>query len=339
VFFVINVNDAPEIDTSSLEGLTMKSGESASVGILPLMSDVDDPDEEIWVDVDTSVPGSVQFDHVNGVLNMLWEEPGEHIVKLTLIDSHGDWSSSQFMVTILDAKPLTWMTDFQQGDLEVQLEGFVIGTDPTVTLVYSGDIEITQSQVRWSICNGIVGICHSAGASDGLGPFQAISSDGGGLSIGDYLTLSVRAVDSEGWDRETVEQMDILVPTTNEPETVIPEVEEEEGSESNQQSGGGDSDLSSIEVIVGILILILFVGGGTMVGLYFSGAVGGREEEAVKPPYSPSQHTLQEQEEATIDFEQEVQEIHPPLPEGGLPSGWTMEQWEYYGEQWLERQN
>ena len=36
VFFVINVNDAPEIDTSSLEGLTMKVGESASIGILPL---------------------------------------------------------------------------------------------------------------------------------------------------------------------------------------------------------------------------------------------------------------------------------------------------------------
>ena len=38
VFFVINVNDAPEIDTSSLEGLTMKVGESASIGILLSLS-------------------------------------------------------------------------------------------------------------------------------------------------------------------------------------------------------------------------------------------------------------------------------------------------------------
>ena len=28
----------------------------------------------------------------------------------------------------------------------------------------------------------------------------------------------------------------------------------------------------------------------------------------------------------------------PPLPEGGLPEGWTMEQWEHYGQQWLDSQ-
>ena len=26
----------------------------------------------------------------------------------------------------------------------------------------------------------------------------------------------------------------------------------------------------------------------------------------------------------------------PPLPESGLPDGWTMEQWNHYGNQWLE---
>ena len=28
---------------------------------------------------------------------------------------------------------------------------------------------------------------------------------------------------------------------------------------------------------------------------------------------------------------------HPPVPEGGLPDGWTMEQWSHYGEQYLDR--
>jgi hypothetical protein len=27
----------------------------------------------------------------------------------------------------------------------------------------------------------------------------------------------------------------------------------------------------------------------------------------------------------------------PPLPAGGLPNGWTMEQWKHYGQQWLEQ--
>jgi uncharacterized membrane protein len=28
----------------------------------------------------------------------------------------------------------------------------------------------------------------------------------------------------------------------------------------------------------------------------------------------------------------------PPLPASGLPNGWTMEQWQHYGQQWLDRQ-
>ena len=31
--------------------------------------------------------------------------------------------------------------------------------------------------------------------------------------------------------------------------------------------------------------------------------------------------------------------ISPPVPDEGLPEGWTMEQWEYYGQQWLDTQN
>ena len=27
----------------------------------------------------------------------------------------------------------------------------------------------------------------------------------------------------------------------------------------------------------------------------------------------------------------------PPLPTGGLPPGWTMEQWKHYGQEYLER--
>ncbi len=27
----------------------------------------------------------------------------------------------------------------------------------------------------------------------------------------------------------------------------------------------------------------------------------------------------------------------PPIPESGLPEGWTMEQWEWYGHEWLAK--
>ena len=30
--------------------------------------------------------------------------------------------------------------------------------------------------------------------------------------------------------------------------------------------------------------------------------------------------------------------LGPPLPAAGLPNGWTMEQWQHYGQQWLDGQ-
>jgi len=30
--------------------------------------------------------------------------------------------------------------------------------------------------------------------------------------------------------------------------------------------------------------------------------------------------------------------VIPTLPENGLPEGWTMEQWQHYGQRWLDSQ-
>jgi len=38
--------------------------------------------------------------------------------------------------------------------------------------------------------------------------------------------------------------------------------------------------------------------------------------------------------------EPEVMEVPseaPPLPDGGLPEGWTMDQWKWYGQEWLDK--
>ncbi len=166
------------------------------------------------------------------------------------------------------------------------------------------------------------------------------------MSIGDYLTLSAKAVDDSGWDWETVDKLDILLPTTSEPEEEIQVVDEEDEPSEAQQSSGGSSGLSSLEIIAGVLALLLFIGGGTLVGLYLSGALGNGQR--IPRHNEPTQHRPEPEYRGTIDFEEpeseepetqeQNEETHPPIPEGGLPEGWTMEQWNYYGEQWLERQ-
>lgn len=37
-------------------------------------------------------------------------------------------------------------------------------------------------------------------------------------------------------------------------------------------------------------------------------------------------------------YVQPNQPTPPPLPAEGLPEGWTMEQWKFYGQQWLDAQ-
>ena len=51
------------------------------------------------------------------------------------------------------------------------------------------------------------------------------------------------------------------------------------------------------------------------------------EAPAVAPEVNPDQPSN----------EGEPEREAPPVPEGGLPDGWTMEQWKWYGHQWLEQ--
>ena len=57
---------------------------------------------------------------------------------------------------------------------------------------------------------------------------------------------------------------------------------------------------------------------------------GGSKELFQQPPPPPK--PAEQEPEPTQEAD------GPPVPEGGLPEGWTMEQWQYYGKQWLESQ-
>ncbi len=58
---------------------------------------------------------------------------------------------------------------------------------------------------------------------------------------------------------------------------------------------------------------------------------GGSKELFQQPPPLPTNPIEPDSQTAQESSD-------PPVPEGGLPEGWTMEQWQYYGKQWLESQ-
>ena len=62
------------------------------------------------------------------------------------------------------------------------------------------------------------------------------------------------------------------------------------------------------------------------------------EEALFKQPPPPiaNQETLVE--ESKPDG-RNIVPVVPEIPESGLPEGWTMEQWEHYGQAWINQQN
>ena len=53
--------------------------------------------------------------------------------------------------------------------------------------------------------------------------------------------------------------------------------------------------------------------------------------------YQNSDQETSEVPEGQPLAEQSAPSEAPPLPEGGLPDGWTMDQWRWYGHEWLEK--
>ena len=64
---------------------------------------------------------------------------------------------------------------------------------------------------------------------------------------------------------------------------------------------------------------------------------GGTKEIFEQPP--PPIPVKQRDEEVTEVGAESISEEIPPIPETGLPDGWTMEQWAHYGKRWLDQQN
>ena len=72
---------------------------------------------------------------------------------------------------------------------------------------------------------------------------------------------------------------------------------------------------------------------------------GGAKEIFEQPPEipSPMPPPMPEPSEPESESEEppasELPPGVPPIPEEGLPEGWTVDQWIHYGQRWLDQQN
>ena len=107
-FYVLNVNDAPRIDSSDIDELTMKIGENLEIDMISRVSDIDDLDEEIWITASSYYPGAVFFDPISGMMEANWPEAGSDTVKITAEDRHGASTTISLSVIIVDDIPLDW---------------------------------------------------------------------------------------------------------------------------------------------------------------------------------------------------------------------------------------
>ena len=327
--FVYNINDPPTISLDSIPQMTIKSGEQNSINIKSVIADVDDPDSEIWVTASSAVSGSVRYNYSSGFLSFSWDEPGTHQITLTVVDRHGGWSTSNILVEVLDKKPLLWFEDDIGGDLQPIVENAYYGMNPTVRINNLGNLQLSEIKVLWTVCNSFLGICHSNGLSDNLGPFEITPSSGSGLGIGDYITLSVDSVDSDGWDRASTKLYKLAA--VNSPFDLPASISQnpfiDSENDPNPNILNNELDANQFTPLVYITFLLMSIFIGTMVGLFFSRT----NKDEIIDNFQSS--TLKKQ----LKTFEENKKYPQKIPKSGLPEGWTIEQWNHYGAEYLRK--
>jgi len=328
-FHILNVNDAPRIDLTGIEDVTLQTGDVSNILLSERITDVDNSDDEIWIVVSNEVTGSTQWNPITGILSMSWQESGVQTVSVTAEDRYGDVTSSIIQVNVVDELPLVWKNG-ALGDLTISLDTTDYYTNPSVEISNVGELVLSEITVFWSICNTVTGICHTSGISHNFGPFIVNHIGGEGLGIGDYMTFTVRAVDEDGMDRVTEETLKFH---STLPALIIDDNQSEDINEANSGMG--------ILMISGIMSLVLLL----LITLLLSINVALRRKKQSQDVYDtydqPSVKPLSYHVNNTPKKSSRIAPPPPPLmaqlPPGGLPDGWSMEQWHYYGEEYLRR--
>ena len=161
----------------------------------------------------------------------------------------------------------------------------------------------------------------------------------------DALKAQIAGMEKGTSEYETaVEELDTLE-TEKEEACEFTTCEEQASGQTTDDSSESGLDLTVVLIVIGVVIVALLAG-----LMFMRGGNGGNEVQVVdwanqlpandavaNSMYGGAQEIFQQPVAAPAPaVVQQVPPGAPPLPEGGLPAGWTMEQWAYYGHQYQQ---
>jgi hypothetical protein len=269
---------------AGLDNLQIQSGQTLEIDLGARLTDVDDDDLEIWTSIAANPPGAAQFNAITGLLTATYQDAGEQTITITATDSHGATGSWQFVIEVVDTLPLAWSTDGVNGDLDIAVVDMTFGNDPTVFVVQISETELSEILISWSICNTQTGVCSDFGEEEPTSvqlragySFGTPPSSGMGVANFDQLKVDVKAVDSNGFNRES-DYAPFDASEAGSGEDVTPPVDDDPKEENGgkEESGAAGSGLSGpmLGIIIGLTILIVIA--GVLAAMLLR---GGREEE------------------------------------------------------------
>ena len=332
-------------DTAGLQTVTIQTEDRYDSNIYTLVVDVYDsmpllvgqgPDADVRVEVNNvyigEVPESTMFLNKNDVtitsLTSTWQICNTEVCMINEVHEHD-----------ITMKSVGWTFDPSNGQLDAMGSQWYVKLVKITAVAANGDkFEYKEPVLQWTAVEAA--------------PGPETMTEEEVKQLVTELTDSIAAKKSEidGMEEGTTEYND-AVAELDEMEADLAEaceyttcVEQNAGNSDGAVSESG-LDLTVVLIVVGVIIAALLAG-----LMFMRGGNGGNSPERMvdwanelpandavaNSMYGGAQEIFQQPVAAPAPAVAQVPPGAPPLPPGGLPAGWTMEQWAYYGHQYQQ---
>ena len=268
----------------------------------------------------------VEGDH----LETMWDSSGYRTITAWVMDNDGEKASLSAVVKVMNRIPTAKIT-YDNGSLDNLVEGDVLNITAFDTVDTESDLldMLYVWDYEWEDTNL---------DGEGLGDVDATG-----------ISISIEDLPAGTWTITLTVTDDDLASSTQTLTISVDEKPPEGILEEFSEALGVSQTMSIVIILLVVMVLVLasflaVTRRSPSVDLLESASSNKMWDSAALPTYeSPSQTPAYEQTAqqtqpvAQPSFEQPTQANQgPPLPASGLPQGWTMEQWAYYGEQYLQ---